>query len=554
MEFLSTDSFPVNNNSLSLRKLLADNHKISLVLSHPSFEDELRSQPDFFINYFAQPTIIKELIANISLNDFESHSKSTPLQCLNSFCVLSLCNPKITFVLFSSSHLLNSFFAILSLNNRVHSTSQGYFLGICRNLMSEHGIQRQIFLAAFENQKKKTLYAMVENLTISNASLIKLLLAEHSGLSQTTRYQIFNYLIFYFMNSKFEENKKVDFDELNFENLFLVFRFLISEKLNFEYKTKYIENLLNEKTISSKKYFVQLFTFRVIILQYISQMNQIKKIDHAAGFLKKAVEISGKFRKNALLLDTLFVFENLSRNKEFENEFGTNFVEHLIEILLAREKSDVIHKKVFCIFDNLLTYDFKKSKSLNYLIQKMLELTKGVSANSESAKLGKLSQHFIAKLFERIEPSWLSSDLKKEFATAKVKLALGLKKFEVISFNLSGLDNQSQAIQLLKSTDDIQKFLNGMEAENNYANEKNIFITGEEVLQQKYKSSNNVFERDQQATHDLHNLLASQDFQPTFANTSKEEVDETTDFGICQGLGNQLFSPKNSQLVRQSPF
>ena len=547
--FNSAFVLPTNE---TLLQMILHKRSLELILSHSNFEDELTSQDDYFIDYFSSHSIIKELLRYIIVNDNEYSSTFPSIFSFNSFRVLSLCSPKITLALFSSQHLLNNFLNIINMSNRHYSTCQGYFLGICKNLMNKEKVQREIFIVTFENQKKQTLYPLVENLTVSNAILIKILLLENSGLSKVTRYQIFNYLIFYYMNLKFEENKKIEFDELAFDNLISVFRFLISEKVNYEYKSKYLDVLFNEKTITSKLYYFRLYSFRVIIIKYIAQMNQIKKIDHPGSFLKKILDVSNRFKKNCILLDALATIELVSKNNEFESHFDAILMDQLFEILITKERADIIHKKIFNIFENYSQIKNKKLAVQTAFCMKLLESLKKTLTTKVDMIIGKTSLCLFASLLKMFDTKMLESDLRMTFENAKKKLEVELVKFE-ISHNVSfSINDQSQAIQLLKSTDDINQFLHGMESENNYANEKNILIVSADVLDQRFKFTDNNKELNKQANQELQNLLVSQDLRPVVSKGSKEELDNHN--GESEGdvaISNQLFSPRNSQILKK---
>jgi hypothetical protein len=543
---LSAVSFPSPSapdlpEDAPLSALLPTNPSLTKVLTHPHFEDELRNQSDIFISYFANPVIIKELLVLISLGDFESKPPYTSQHALNAYNVLSLCNPKITLVLFSSTHLISAFFAITALTSRFHSTAQGYFLAICKAMLSEQNVQKQIFLSSIEIQKKRLVYTLVENLTAANASLIRALLPESTKLSQATRQLIIDYLIFYYLNGKFAESAKFEFDPLVFDTLVGIFRAMAADKIPYEYKPKYVDNLFDEKSVKPREHFASLFHFRVAILRFLAESNQLRKVDKAAQFLQRGAECASKFRKPQILLDLLSFFELLAKHQEFEPSFNTEFTERLFGILVSHPSADVLHHKVFGIFESYQAFPNKRPSVLSLITGNLIRMvTSGSLPETPKQALNPIALHFAGVFLYKVDRRDIAPELREALAATQQKVSVILKKFDVNMFEVSLMDNQSQTIQLLKSTDDIQRFLTDMDDQNNYAAEKNIFAVGEDMVEQKYKQSNLGGERDKKAVQDLQTLLVSQDLR---ASAEADNSKEVFGGGRDEQITGRLLSP-----------
>lgn len=510
----------VEKNGEPLEKIISKKPKIEEVLLHSAFKTELNNESEYLINFLKQKDNLASILFFIGLGDHEEHfhNKKFSLITSRASMVLLKCNFSITAALFSMPDLEIVFFKMIDVSSFSHSTSQGYFYEICRSMIENSDIQKKLLFSIFENPINRYNYRMIENLTFSNTLLIKLLVSTIDGLSQDRKQQTFSYIVYYFINEKFLDNKKTPIDEFSFQNVFSFFHFLSAEKISFEYKKKYILNLFNEKTIKSEKYFFQLFHLRIILLKYLVTTEQLQEFPNPGIFLSKILEISAKNKKFVVLLDGLTFYKFISRNSQFEKCADLQFFTVLIDVFNKYLFSDILHNCIFSIFQNLILVISRNQSVLKVILEFLQSaLQNSLSSKLQNQRLNEMSLNFAYLLINSVEQN-INNDCLEKIKVLEMRAKL--HKICVFDENASNLENsvissRSKMETILKTNDEIARlmaFINSNEEnfrENSFQISDEVFSSRSSTNSQNFKKNSLLTKNDKDAYTVIEGLVQS---------------------------------------------
>lgn len=492
---LESKKAPTNGD---LRKLIGQNPPVEDVLLHDSFLALLNAPEDALIDYLSQQTKLRKIVDFIRLADEEPSlkSKSAIVLSQRASYVLGAGNLKISAALFINETLVLSFMDIIKFNWATHSTSQGYFLEICKSLLQTFDVQKKMILAMFENSNNRYLLMLIENMTPSNCSLLKYLVSDIYGLSFERRNIAFNYLVFYFLNNKFEEQGDRLTDELMFVNVYDFIDYLLSEQITFEYKKKYISNLFNVNSINSKQYFLPLLKLRLLLLKYLLKTKQLKEIENAGIFLQKLIEFSVSLGSSQLLKEALTFFLIASELPTFSSCLDTLFFVSLGTVFEKYPKMDVAHVIVVKITLNVVP-NLIKSVDANIVLSKLF-ITADKYASVEFRMCDSLNGpsfiHLLSFADHMMTIGAVDKRIKLMFQELRTRIGKDYTLVRKKSIDASTYITRSEVPTLLKTNDDIAKLIDDLRAEEGPPVENFIKISTD-VFSSRSSSNSQVLKR-----------------------------------------------------------
>lgn len=459
---LGTSKKPKDAVQISL--LIERKDSLQDVLSHPDFTEELSKDSECLIDYLCLPSQMTLLIEFISMpsDDRQTATKQELELSWNAFQLLSRAKIKITAALFSNDFLLTSFFLIARTKHSTHSTSQGYFLEICKSILESFSIQRKALLSCFNNPSLPYLFSLIENLTPSNSQLLKLLMSDPDGLRFERKVAVFNYIVFYYLNAKFQTNPDVAFEDDCLANVVRFFEFLEREELVFEFKQKYIMKLVTDKTDNGSPFFIGLFKIRVSILSYLARTGQVTAIPTPEVYFNRVIDVCSQSKTTSLLFSAIRFFKTLSESKEFVKQVNHQFIASLFKLVIDYPTADVLHSQVFDILSNCRTHFACNNFSLEELMSFVQQLSKTDSVSTPSSLFSLRNRVSLERLSQFLDDLINSNLLSTEQLTRLRKLNANLSKNCTQGgsiYNESRLTFRTEAFTTIKTNEELIRII-----------------------------------------------------------------------------------------------
>lgn len=458
-DFLSQSMIIRSSNDLA--RIIREGGSLKQVLDHSSFLEELTAQKPYLTEFLRLPNNLKTLIMFLTQSEESKLPRADGCKyAFFAFTVLTTPNYKITEALLKSTELLNQIFLLAKADEERYSTAQGYFLGIFRMMLSDVNVLKEEFINIVCMDAKKLMYPILQNMTSSNAGIIKEILSNQSPCLQDMQAVIFDYLLYFYLNEKFFAVKR-GIKEYMFDNLISIIRFLTQENIRYNYKMKYESNLYSDKNIRAKEHWEDLFYLRVVLLKYIAVTGQIKTCESPVTFLLMHKKYTNSKRRVVVTKEIVSFFKIISTNIEFLNRFSTQLLQELLVVLEAFPLNDVIQVEIFSILKNCIKQIEQKKDNMKVLMDFFLNvLEKSSFPGQAKKKVNSFSLGFLAQLISLIyEPVFGSETEASLFISVKQNLLEHFKKFPVDqSLSDSSIVQRSNLVVILKNQLDMMKF------------------------------------------------------------------------------------------------
>ena len=439
MDFWSTVGTDIKQSEV--RPLIEQNAPLEHIMEQPTFLDEFYSQHDYIIAYVTRPDILQQLVILVTMTkvgDPNLYLRACHL-AFHAFMILAAQNPTIQVVLYERTELLAQFFAIGQKSSQEALTAQGYLYGAVRNWISLSNTSAESFIKVLIKHSDAFVLPLVHNPTAPNTAILKELLSSEQESLRKYKISIFDYIIYFFMNEKFEDDLLVK-DEDAFRNIFDVFHFLGSENVIFEYKQAYVAKLFVVNNIKRPKFREELVTLRICILNYLAKIGQVTTCPLDSALLSEYANYPAGPKRTSFLQELLGFLKAVSNRLEFQEKLSAAFFVFLIELVKNMPRNDVIHCLVFSIFENCAAWLGTNEESLTTVGIFLLEIGKKSSLPSQEGKkspANQISLNFVNRLLEKLNLDKIRNEqLKGELLKLKSACAQVFKRL----FTDSGTD------------------------------------------------------------------------------------------------------------------
>jgi hypothetical protein len=451
----------VTRSPTELARIIRDGGSLKQVLDHTSFLEELSAQKPYLTEFLRLPNNLKTLIMFVTQSEDSKLPRADGCKyAFLAFTVLTTPNYKITESLLKSTELLQQLFLLAKADEERYATAQGYFLGIVRMLLSDLNVLKEEFINIVCIDAKTLIYPILQNMTASNAGIIKEILSNPTACLQSIQTSIFDYLLYFYLNEKFFAVKR-GVKEYMFDNLVSIIRFLAQENIRYNYKMKYESNLYSDKNIRVKEYWEDLFYLRVVLLKYIAVTGQIKSFDSPVAFLSMHKKYLSSKRRTVVTKEIVSFLRIISGNKEFLERFDIALLRELLAVLEVFPLNDVIQVEIFSILKNSSKQIEKDQASMKVLMDFYAKVLESSSLPGQSRnKMNSFSLGFLAELISLIhEPVFGNEEEASLFISLQQKLLENFRKFPVDqSLSDSSIVHRSNLVVILKNQLDMMKF------------------------------------------------------------------------------------------------
>ena len=415
MDFWNTEGQNVKQSKIN--ELIKNDAPLEQFYKETSFMDEFYTQKPELIKILSQKKNLEKLINWIyTIKPKKNFSKKENCEfAFYSFTILSTCNPDITKEIIKDINLIEKLFYITQCDSNLYITAQGYFQSILKNLLSKMNPFLNQFINVFMSCGKKWVFCIVNNLNQANREIVKDILSNKCDKMKNLQQFMFDYLITYFLNELFIDNKN-DINDI-FENVNSIFSFLKKNKINFFFKKKYSQNLFSNKSVKAKQFSEYLYSFKMNLLTYLVSIDQFKTYKNPYLFLYSCKKFKTSNKYMFYLMQNLSLFCNFSEKEEFLNDCSFEFIKLLLEIAQEEKKKDIIHKKLFYILENLKNFINNDKKSFDFVISFLINKKNNfLNPNMTKKNINNISYKFILDIlkninFEQITNNQLKQDL-----------------------------------------------------------------------------------------------------------------------------------------------
>lgn len=437
MDFWTTYGGEIKHSEIN--NLIKSNATLETLFEQPTFLDEFYSQQAYLIDYLSQPDVVRKLVSYITeVDDF--YGKSYTKAChypFYAFTIFSNCNVKVTDVLFNSEEMMTKLMQVGSKDHDQFITSQGYLFGMIKNWLTPTNPQLDTFIRILKNNSEKYVLPLVQNFCRSNAEIIKEILSSNVENFQTYQSSVFDYLIYFYLNEKFNRALATANPEI-FQNLFAVFKYLTDESVKFEYKKNYISKLFLVKNIKYREFAYELIYFRLVILNYLAKTMQVQSCAIDFEFMNSYKNFATRVQQVSFLIVASNFFRLLSANKEFESCLSVEFLEFLFEALKFAPTNDILHFNVATILQNISSWINSSQQTLTIVCSFVVGSNNMATAQSSSnnnkyKNPSYFSSHFLSKILDRLAIEKLG-DERQRSQMNQLKSAY-LKNFKKLCFD-----------------------------------------------------------------------------------------------------------------------
>ena len=450
----------VNRSSSDLARIIREGGSLKQALDHVSFLDELTAQKPYLTEFLRLPNNLKALIMFLTQSEESKLPRADGCRyAFFAFTVFTTPNYKITEALLKSTEMIGQIFMLAKTDEDRYSTAQGYFLGIFRMMLSDANVLKEEFINIVCMDAKALIYPILQNMTSSNAAIIREILSNQSARLQNIQAVIFDYLLYFYLNEKFFAAKR-GANEYMFDNLISIIRFLTQENIRYNYKMKYESNLYSDKNIRTKEHWEDLFYLRVVLLKYIAVTGQIKSCESPETLLTMYRKYANSRRRVVVTKEIVSFLKIISANSEFLCRFSTHFLRELIDVLQAFPLNDVIQVEIFAILKNCVKKIEQEKESIKVLMDFFQSVLDKSSFPGKAKRMNSFSLGFLAQLISMIkEPVFASETEASLFLSVQQKLLEQFKKFPVEqSLSESEIVHRSNLVVILKNQLDMMKF------------------------------------------------------------------------------------------------
>jgi len=188
----------VNRSSSDLARIIREGGSLKQVLDHVSFLDELTAQKPYLTEFLRLPNNLKALIMFLTQSEESKMPRADGCRyAFFAFTVFTTPNYKITEALLKSTEMIGQIFMLAKTDEDRYSTAQGYFLGIFRMMFSDANVLKEEFINIVCMDAKALIYPILQNMTSSNAAIIREILSNQSACLQNIQAVIFDYLLYF---------------------------------------------------------------------------------------------------------------------------------------------------------------------------------------------------------------------------------------------------------------------------------------------------------------------------------------------------------------------
>lgn len=407
------DAFGGDVKRSEVKPLIEQKASFETLCEQPTFIDEFLAMNDYVVNYLATDESLNRMVGYlVDMSEYKSaqYSKKAHYPYF-SFMILSAVNTKVYDRLFQREDLLAQLFLLAKKDPEIYVTAQGYLASLVKNWISPQNSRPGPFFNFLNRHIMDYIVPMIQNLSASNAEIVKEVLTSRSEFIEKQQKALFEYLPYYYLNEEFDP----DFYTRNpdtFENIYSILRTLNIVKMYYLYRPEFIAKLWTNTEVHFSLAHDELLLLRVQLLKYLAQSGQLKNFPAD----KSAYQVTRKLKSVAKIRTYLNVFLEFlvlvsKQPNPIPPEAQPYFFAFLVEVL-GSGNIDIITSKVFAVIENSLPWILENAQ----LRQKLLgwigaSLGQQSQLRSTSTQLNSpyISLHYFAKLIQKIDPAKVDS-------------------------------------------------------------------------------------------------------------------------------------------------
>lgn len=421
--------------SSEVGKLASANAPLERLFDEVSFVDEVYSQTPELIAYLEQEPVIKKMLAYmyevVPQGDIPYQKLCSYAYCAHT--VFANLIPQVTQKLVESKSNMTLFFSVAGKDESQFITAMGYFASVFRQLISDNNSTHQdLFISMLIKNKDAFMMPLVENMTRSNAEVIKSIFDCRKPELEKLQLSFFEYMLFFNLNEKFTDMKGI---EERFDNVAYVFAFLAKEKIFQKFKAKYVPNLFLNTSIKYKNLTESIFVLKLAILNYLAETEQIKSDPNILKLFSTFELCKSSHRLTSIMTNILRFLKTVSASAEFQASFDLKMLSKMFDVLQKFPKNDVVIQKVFNVLMNV-SDSIKNSFELsNFLAERLLAFQPQLfKAGENNRTLNPVPLSLIYQLLDKIKDPIGNEPLRSKLAEWKANLD---KEFEPINVDMS---------------------------------------------------------------------------------------------------------------------
>ena len=409
----------------TLESLIKKNASLEQLFDHPDYLDETYIQATTLPTYLSSKQKITQLfdwIYNPEKISKTQNAEKNNKYAFYSYTTIANCIPEITKIIIKSSELMKKLFSVIDKNKNLSIdknknfsiTSRGYFQMIIKNFLTDINPYLNHFIKVLKINPELYIFPLIQNLTKANSEIIKDILGTNDSKLKKLQLCVFEFLLYFYLNEKF-----ASYDELLFENLVDIFHFLgKNEEVFYKYKLKYEFTLYSDDFVVNKKFSEPIYYLKLALLNYIAKTNQIKSCENCDFFLNSYKKFLKSKKILFYLKELLYFFMHLSKNREFEEKVGYEFVGSLFEIVDRFPFNDILHDIIFKIFENIKDFINKDKRAFSLTLNYILKQKKVLKFPNERAH-NKVALFYIYQLLDNLNLDLIDEYNQKAKKTKK---------------------------------------------------------------------------------------------------------------------------------------